>query len=195
MGPQESKKKTARDRDPRTVNKQPGMGTSGPVKKTDREGTQGPRKGRAVPTAGMKEKCMERVSTTDTQNLCTGTDGIRRRNRLQPLGPGRHPSRKRINSLRNALEMKARSPEKFMDLSDVKVTDEDGFLSRNNTIKANNKIVKERIWTGLVTSKIETQPLGTDTDAQLHDERIITVREEPSLHVESIGRLCECTGQ
>ena len=77
-----------------------------------------------------------------------------------------------------------------MDLSDVKVTDEDGFLSRNNTIKANNKIVKERIWTGLVTSKIETQLLGTDTDAQLHDERIITVREEPSLHVESIGRLC-----
>ena len=35
------------------------------------------------------------------------------------------------------LEMKARSPDKFMDVSDVKVTDEDGDLSRNMTIRAN----------------------------------------------------------
>ena len=60
-----------------------------------------------------------------------------------------------------------------MDVSDVKAIDEDGFLSRNNTIKANNKIMKERIWTGSVTSKIETLPMDTDTDAQLHDERFI----------------------
>ena len=32
-----------------------------------------------------------------------------------------------------------------MNASDVKVTDEDGYLSRSKTIKANNKIVKERI--------------------------------------------------
>ena len=42
-----------------------------------------------------------------------------------------------INSLWEALEMKARSPEKFMDVSDMKVTDEDGYLSRNMTIRAN----------------------------------------------------------
>ena len=58
--------------------------------------------------------------------------------------------------------------------NDVKVTDEDGFLSRNDTIKADKKIVKERIWTGSVTSKIVTQPFDADTDAQLHDERIFT---------------------
>ena len=34
-----------------------------------------------------------------------------------------------INSLWEALEMKAWSPEKFVDVSDVKVLDEDGFLS------------------------------------------------------------------
>ena len=50
-------------------------------------------------------------------------------------------------------------------------------------IKANNKIGKERIWINPVTSKIESQPLDTDTDAHVHDERFISVREEPSLHV------------
>ena len=42
--------------------------------------------------------------------------------------------------------MKAPSPEKFMDVNDVKVTDEDGFLSRSMMIKAKNTIMKERIW-------------------------------------------------
>ena len=54
--------------------------------------------------------------------------------------------------------MKARSPDKFMDVtSDVNMTDEDGYLSRNMTIRAN-----------------------LNDDSQLHDERIITVREEPN---------------
>ena len=42
-------------------------------------------------------------------------------------------------------EAKAHS-EKSMNVSDVNVTDEDDFLSRSKTIKANNKFVKERIW-------------------------------------------------
>ena len=45
--------------------------------------------------------------------------------------------------------------EKSMNVSDVQVSDEDGYLSRNMTIRANlnddsqfaNKIAKERIWT------------------------------------------------
>ena len=36
--------------------------------------------------------------------------------------------------------------EKSMNVSDVEVTDEDGNLSRSKTIKANNNILKERIW-------------------------------------------------
>ena len=39
------------------------------------------------------------------------------------------------NSLWEALEMKAWSPDKFMDVTSVKVPDEDGYLIRNMTIK------------------------------------------------------------
>ena len=45
-------------------------------------------------------------------------------------------------------------------------------------IKAKNIIMKERIWINRVISKIKKQPLESDTDAQLHNERIITVRQE-----------------
>ena len=37
--------------------------------------------------------------------------------------------------------------QKIMDVSDVQVSEKDGFWSRSNTIKVNSKIVKERIWT------------------------------------------------
>ena len=60
-----------------------------------------------------------------------------------------------------------------MNVSDMQVPGEDDRhdeQSRSQTIKANNKIVKERIWISPVTSKIETQPLDTDIDAQLHKE-------------------------
>ena len=59
-----------------------------------------------------------------------------------------------FNSLWEALEMKARSPEKFMNVSDVKVTDEDGYLIRNMTIKTNSNIVTEQIWISPVSSEI-----------------------------------------
>ena len=55
-------------------------------------------------------------------------------------------------------KMKAQSPEKFMDVtSDVNMIDEDGYLSRNMTISTN-----------------------LNDDSQSHDERMITVREEPN---------------
>ena len=73
------------------------------------------------------------------------------------------------------------SLRKFMNVSDMQVPHEDDRRdeqSRSQTIKTNNKIVKERIWINPVTCKIETQPLDTDTDAQLHKERVIAVRKE-----------------
>ena len=65
-----------------------------------------------------------------------------------------------------------------MNVIDVHVSDKDGHKSRSNTIKANSKIVKERIWTldFRFTSKIELHFWDTDTDAQLHKERVISVR-------------------
>ena len=86
-----------------------------------------------------------------------------------------------------------------MNVNDMQVQDEDDRhdeQSRSKTITANNKIMKERIWTlnspfrqrtskvvkeririNQFTSKIVVQPLESDTDAQLHKERVISVRK------------------
>ena len=50
-------------------------------------------------------------------------------------------------------EMKARSPQQSMGVNDVKVTDEDGFLSCSMTIKAKNIIMRERIWINRVAQR------------------------------------------
>ena len=42
--------------------------------------------------------------------------------------------------------------------NDIKVTDEDGSLSRSMMIKAKNTIMKERIWINRVASEIVFQP-------------------------------------
>ena len=46
-----------------------------------------------------------------------------------------------------------------MDVFDVRMTDEDGFLSRSTMIKAKNTIMKERILINRVASEIVFQPL------------------------------------
>ena len=59
-----------------------------------------------------------------------------------------------IDVLRKTLKMKAHS-EKFMNVSDMQAPDEDDRhdeQSRSKTIKANSKIVKERIWTQFTVS-------------------------------------------
>ena len=47
---------------------------------------------------------------------------------------------------------------------------------------------EERTWINRVTSEIVFQPLHLDTGAPLHEERVIAVREEPSLHLELYQR-------
>ena len=67
-----------------------------------------------------------------------------------------------------------------MDISDGQVSDKHGFKSRSNTVKASRNIVKVRIWkldSGFA-SKIVFQLVEIDTDAQLHRERVISVRKE-----------------
>ena len=41
-----------------------------------------------------------------------------------------------------------------------------------------NKIVTEQVWINPVTSESVAQPLGTDTDAQLHEESVISRRKQ-----------------
>ena len=49
------------------------------------------------------------------------------------------------------------------------------------TIKVNSKIVRERIWINPVTSEITFQLLYPDTGAPLHEERVISVRQEAEI--------------
>ena len=76
--------------------------------------------------------------------------------------------------------MKVRSPEKFMDVCDEKVTDEDGFLSSSVMIKARNTLMKERIWINRVASEFVFQHF-----IQTRSVAVSTVREEHNLHLTS----------
>ena len=69
-----------------------------------------------------------------------------------------------------------------MHVSNVKMSDEDDFLSHTMTIKPNNTIVKERIWVNRVASESVFQALHPGAGNQLHDERVSAVREEPDFH-------------
>ena len=72
--------------------------------------------------------------------------------------------------------MKAHSG-KSVNLSDMTVSNEDGYLSRSKTFNSNNKIVKERIW---ITVKLTIQKLCSE-DATLTSEllRLNTASFEP----------------
>ena len=73
--------------------------------------------------------------------------------------------------------MEARSPEKLMNVSNVKVSDEEWFLFRNMTIKANTKIVKQRFGINRVASGMVFQSVS----------RTLALRS-PYLHLEFYQR-------
>jgi hypothetical protein len=93
-----------------------------------------------------------------------------------------------IDALWAALDVKARSPEKFMDVTSVTVSDEDGFLLRSMTLRSNNKTVRERIRIDRVASEIVYQPLQPDSGVPMDEERVIAVRSDPNLHLEYFQR-------
>ena len=73
-------------------------------------------------------------------------------------------------------------------MSDVKVTDEDGLLSRSMMIKANNTIMKERIWINRVASKIVFQ-FGIQTMALRYTMSVCGYSlRETQLHLEPFQR-------
>ena len=75
------------------------------------------------------------------------------------------------------LKTKAHS-ETSMNVSDVKVTDEDGFLSRSRTIRANNKIVKK--------------PLGYTSEDAI-GERIASIEYRVCEPIQGVhDYTCEC---
>ena len=78
--------------------------------------------------------------------------------------------------------------DEFMDVNDEELSDEDGRLSRSMTIKAHRRIMRERIMISRVASEVSFQPLYSDTGAPLREERVITVRKMPDLHLEFYQR-------
>merc|ERR1719240_2593971 len=86
-----------------------------------------------------------------------------------------------------ALQFKARNPDKFMDVTDVKVLDEAGYLSRTMTIKATGKTVSERIILNPLVGEVIFQPVNPETGRLEHEERVIAVHDEPN-HLEFYQR-------
>ena len=92
---------------------------------------------------------------------------------------------------------------KFMNVNDMQVPDENDRVAaqppphdqseEQDRDRANlrgkpclsNKIVTEHVWINPVTSKSMPQPLDTDTDARLHEEKVISMRK----HAESASRV------
>ena len=64
--------------------------------------------------------------------------------------------------------MGARSLVKFVDVCDVKVTDEDVLIASNMMINAKNTLMKERIWINRVASETVFQPLHPVSGSLLH---------------------------
>ena len=66
-----------------------------------------------------------------------------------------------------------------MNVSDMTVTDEDGYLSRSKTFNSNNKIVKERIW---IAMKLTIQNRVAKVDVE-PNARSRTYSKSSRLHV------------
>ena len=57
--------------------------------------------------------------------------------------------------------------DKFINVSDEEVSDEDGCLSRSTTINTHRRIMRERLMISRVATEVSFQPLYPDTGAPL----------------------------
>jgi len=74
-----------------------------------------------------------------------------------------------------------------MDVTNVTVTDEPGYLSRTMTIKATGKTVSERIILNPGAGEVVFQPVNPESGRLEHHERVIAVHDEPN-HLEFYER-------
>jgi len=93
-----------------------------------------------------------------------------------------------VDALWEALTVKAREPKKFMEVTDVKISDEDGFLLRTMTITANNTTVQEHILINRVANELVFQPINLETGVPQIEERVIAIKNDPHLHLEYYQR-------
>merc|ERR1712137_25917 len=93
-----------------------------------------------------------------------------------------------VDALWEALEVQARQPEKFMEVTDVKVSDEEGFLLRTMTISANKTTVQEHVMINREANEIVYQPIDLETGVPQIEERVIAIKNDPHLHLEYYQR-------
>merc|ERR1712174_84675 len=93
-----------------------------------------------------------------------------------------------VGALWEALEVQAREPEKFMEVTDVKVSDEEGFLLRTMTISANKTTLQEHVTINREANEIVYQPIDLETGLPQIEERVIAIKNDPHLHLEYYRR-------
>merc|ERR1712206_70155 len=91
------------------------------------------------------------------------------------------------DAIYEALQFKARNPDKFMDVTNVTVKDEPGYLRRTMTITATGKTVSERIILNPGAGEVVFQPVNSESGRLEHHERVIAVHDEPN-HLEFYER-------
>lgn len=93
-----------------------------------------------------------------------------------------------VDALWEALGVQAREPEKFMEVTDVKISDEKGFLLRTMTISANKTTVQEHVMINREANEIVYQPIDLETGVPHIEERVIAIKNDPHLHLEYYQR-------
>ena len=73
-------------------------------------------------------------------------------------------------SLRLLIHVKALPPEQSTNVSDVEMSEGDGSLSFNVTIKENNETVNDRTWINRVSSETACESWHPDTGTSLRVE-------------------------
>lgn len=92
-----------------------------------------------------------------------------------------------VDGLWEALTHKARKPEQFMDVSNVKVEDRENFLWRSMFVKASNKTVIEHIYCNERKGEMVYRVVDPKTKRESQDERVVAVKQLP-LHLEFYHR-------
>jgi len=93
-----------------------------------------------------------------------------------------------IDAIWEALTVQAREPEKFMEVTDVKICDEEGYLLRTMTITANNTTVQEHVLINREANEMVFQPINLETGVPQIEERVIAIKTDPHLHIEYYQR-------
>merc|ERR1712032_336603 len=84
-----------------------------------------------------------------------------------------------LDGLWAAMVYSTRNPDKFMDASNVTVTDRPDFIAHSITINPHGKLSEEHIYANRVTGEVTYRTIDPDTKRAMEDERVIAIKENP----------------